>query len=91
MDKRHAYLFVKFLETEMKKIDEDKFFEGLRISADPGQSFIVDWINRNAKNWREEWESSCCQHCVFWKVCGHRVLQKCKEFKLDPKEQDNDG
>lgn len=70
----------------MKKIDEDKYFEGERRHCDPGQSFIVDWINRNAANWRGEWEKSKCQHCAFWRVCGHCVRSECVDFQFDEEE-----
>ena len=86
MKGKEAYLFCKFLQTEMKKIDEDKWYEGERRHNDPGQEFIVDWINRNAKNWRKEWEVSLCQHCQHWKVCGHKVISQCRDFQFDKEE-----
>lgn len=88
MDKKHAYSFIKFLEIERRKIDEDKFFAGIRTSSDPGEEYIVDWIKRNAKMFRCEWEESCCKHCKHWKVCGHRILKKCTDFENDPEEND---
>jgi len=91
MDKRHAYLFCKFVKTELKKIDLDKYYEGMRIKDDPGQKFILDWINRNAKNWREEWESSCCQHCKHWFICGQEVRQDCKDYEFDNREEEESG
>jgi len=91
MDKKTAYLFCKFLQVEMKKIDEDKYFQGIRIQCDPGQEYIVDWINRNAKKWREEWESSCCQHCQHWLECGHQVKKDCVNFGFDEKESEYDS
>jgi hypothetical protein len=86
MDKKHAYLFCKFLEVERIKIDEDKWYEGEKISADPGQEFIIDWIQRNAANWRQEWEASVCQHCKNWKTCGLNVKVCCENFEPDPNE-----
>jgi len=88
MDKKKAYLFCKFLHTEMKKIDEDKWYEGERRKNDPGQEYIVDWINKNAKNWREAWEASKCQHCSFWMYCGHNLKKECDNFKFDEKENE---
>lgn len=86
MDKKHAYLFCKFIETEIKKINRDKYFEGIRIKDDPGQKYVIDWIKRNAVKWRIAWEASCCQHCVNWQSCGLSVKKKCKNFKYDNKE-----
>jgi hypothetical protein len=80
MDKKEAYLFCKFLEVERQKIDLDKYYEGERQHCDPGQEYIVDWINRNAANWREEWNESTCKDCQHWKVCGHLVRKECREY-----------
>lgn len=92
MDKRHAYLFCKFLQTEMKKIDLDKYYEGIRIQNDPGQSYVVEWINKNAKFWREQWESSACQHCRHWFVCGHELKTECSSYEFDKNEEElNNG
>ena len=90
MNGKKAYAFCKFLQVETKKIDEDKWYEGLRRNNDPGQDFIIDWINRNAKNWRDEWENSKCQHCKHWKICGHEVRRECKDFIFDELEESED-
>jgi hypothetical protein len=46
--------FQKFLEKQRKKIDEDKWNEGVRICHDPGQEFVSDWIKKNAKRFRKD-------------------------------------
>ena len=91
MDKKKAYLFCKFLKSEMKKIDEDKWYEGERIFRDPGQEYIVNWINQNAKSWRSEWDNSACQHCASWKECGHKLKKACERFIFDEKENEHGG
>lgn len=83
MDKKRAHWFCKFLDVEMRKIDEDKFFEGCRRQCDPGSAFVIDWIKRNAESWRNEWNHSKCQHCNHWKVCGHLVKEECESFEID--------
>jgi len=88
MNKKKAYLFCKFLDVEMRKIDEDKYYEGVRRHCDPGQEYVIDWIQRNADNWRKEWDASCCQHCDSWKTCGQNVKEKCESFKFDEKENE---
>jgi len=85
MDKK-TYSFKKFIESEIHKINEDKFYEGERISADPGEPFVQEWVKRNSLNWRNEWETSVCQYCIHWKICGHKVLKNCYEFKKDEGE-----
>ena len=91
MDKKKAYLFCKYLKSEMKKIDEDKWYEGERIRRDPGQEYIIDWINRNAKEWKEKWEKSKCQHCSFWLECGHKLKTDCDRFQFDEKENEKEN
>lgn len=84
--RKEAYLFCKFLQVEIRKIDEDKWYEGTRRNCDPGNEFILDWIKRNGSNWRIEWDLSKCQHCNFWRVCGHLVKQDCIDFEPDKDE-----
>lgn len=83
---KQTYLFCKFLQVEIHKIDEDKWYEGERKCCDPGQEFIFDWIRKNAANWRKEWFTSKCQHCKFWKVCGHQVRKVCTDYEFDSTE-----
>lgn len=83
MDHKEQYSFYKFMEIETRKIDQDKWIEGQKLHKDPGQDFIIDWIMRNAANWRNEWDQSKCKDCVNWKMCGHLVLQECSAFSLD--------
>jgi hypothetical protein len=88
MDKKKAYLFCKFLKVQMDAMDIAKWYEGERRKSDPGQEYIIDWINRNAKEWREGWEKSCCQHCEHWFNCGHKLKINCSNFKFDNKEDE---
>jgi hypothetical protein len=90
MDKKEAYFFCKFLEIERKKIDEDKYFRGIEINNDPGQEYVIDWINRNAKKWRDDWDISLCKHCNHWRVCGHKIQQQCEKFEFDSNENSFD-
>jgi hypothetical protein len=88
MDKKRAYLFCKFLQTEMKTINEAKWYEGEKRNADPGPNYIIEWINKNAEQWRKEWEISKCQHCAFWMYCGHNLKKDCEDFQLDKNEEE---
>ena len=83
MNKKEFYLFRKFIESERKKIDEDKYFQGILIKRDPGEVYIAEWIDKNAKKWREEWEKSKCQHCLHWKLCGYHIKTECNDFEFD--------
>jgi len=91
MDKKRAYQFCKYLKSQMDAIDKDKWYKGEEIHNDPGQEYIIDWINRNAKEWREKWEKSKCQHCSFWFECGHKLKVECERFKFDDEENKQGG
>lgn len=86
MDKKKAYLLCKYLHTEMKKIDIDKWYHGEKINKDPGQEYILEWINVNSANWRKSWEESKCQHCSFWMRCGYELKKECDGYKFDEQE-----
>ena len=45
----------KFLQKQKEKIERDKWYEGIKLGHDPGQQFIMDWINKNAKRFRKEY------------------------------------
>ncbi len=38
----------KYMSTQRKKIEIDKWCEGSRINQDPGQAYVLDWIFTNA-------------------------------------------
>ena len=80
---REVIMFGKFLATEIHRIEVDKWYEGERISADPGENYCIRWVDKNAKWFRDAWENSCCKDCSKWKECGHEVKNKCSKFSKD--------
>lgn len=70
-----------YMKAQIKKIEIDKWYEGCRIKRDPGYSYILDWINKNAARFRSAWELSCCRECLKSIECGHQVLEKCDSFE----------
>jgi hypothetical protein len=79
--------FGKFLHAEMIRIDEAKYYEGEHIHNDPGPSYVMEWINQNAKDFREKWDISCCKDCKNWKECAHKVKKECERFEIDNNEE----
>lgn len=70
----------KFLFAQKKKIEVDKWCEGIHLKADPGQKYVFDWINENAAWFREAWAKSLCQSCRQYHDCGHEVAQSCDDY-----------
>jgi len=89
MDKKKAYHFCKFLKSQMDAIEMAKWYRGEEINRDPGHQFILEWIDKNASNFRRDWDKSCCQHCYKWKNCGHMLKVECQNFKFDDEENEN--
>ena len=73
--------FWKFMEIQRHKIKVDKWCEGIRSHNDPGNEYIIVWIFKNGKEFREQYECSKCKSCVFWNRCGHNVKTECRDYE----------
>ncbi len=73
----------KYVRVQVKKIEIDKWYEGCRINNDPGEGFILDWIENNAGYFRNKWNASQCKNCINWKRCGYELLDTCDMFEPD--------
>jgi len=83
MTEKQEYVFAKFIEIEMKKIDLDKYFQGIKIHKDPGQDYVMQWIDNNSANFRKKWEESDCKSCSHWKKCGINMCKDCQLYFHD--------
>ena len=73
----------KFVKAQIKRIEIDKWLEGVKIKNDPGQEFVLNWIGENAPEFRYSWENSLCRKCRQTYSCGHKALHECDEFEED--------
>jgi hypothetical protein len=73
---------IKFMRCQVKKIDIDKWYEGLRLNRDPSSDYINDWVEKNAKKYREEWFKSACVTCPQWEKCGWKAVEQCHEGEV---------
>lgn len=72
--------FDKFLICEIKRIEIDKWDEGLKILTDPGNDYVLNWIECSATNFRNEWNESLCKDCINCLNCGWRAKNKCDNY-----------
>ncbi len=74
-----------FIRVQIKRIEVDKWLEGCKIHRDPGRAFVVEWVSRNAKWFREEWNSpKClCRGCRRWDECGYQLRHNCGRFQKE--------
>jgi len=77
----------KFLNAQKKRIEIEKWLEGERNHKDPGHEFVIEWIKHNAAWFREKWQVSLCQSCIFAAECGYEVRQSCIKYEKYYKDQ----
>ena len=70
----------EFFLSEIKKIEIDKWDDGMRRHSDPGEQYILEWVEKNAPWFRDAWNKSCCQQCTNCVECGYSVLIECNRF-----------
>jgi len=66
---------------QKRKIEIEKWFEGCRTMCDPGQIFVVNWIESNGLWFRKQWERALCKDCSLVNECGFKLKQQCDKFK----------
>ena len=67
------------METQIHKIDVDKWNEGVRIQDDPGAEFIKKWIEKYGDEFHKWWINSICKDCIHCDECGYKVKEECKK------------
>jgi len=73
------YYFRKMF-IQLKKISIDKWCEGVRIKNDPGEMYVLKWVEENSKEFSEKWDRSCCKTCKFLEDCGIELKEKCNRY-----------
>jgi len=69
-----------FMDAQVHRIEVDKWCQGELQHSDPGEDFIIDWVYTNAKLFRDEWQKSLCQTCVYHRDCGYLALSECDNY-----------
>lgn len=47
--------FQQYMKDQIHTIEESKWYEGERIGRDPGQQYVMEWIQSNSIHYRVEW------------------------------------
>ncbi len=71
----------RFMRAQIRRIEIDKWIEGVNRECDPGSDYVFRWIGKHANDFRTQWESSQCKACSSWYDCGHSVRTVCPDFK----------
>jgi len=84
MENKNCILNKRFIKCEVKKIDIDKWYEGVKTHHDPhSDNYEYEWINHNAVTYRDQWFNSLCSRCEYWEDCGWVATNTCSKFKND--------
>jgi hypothetical protein len=77
--------FQKKTYVERRKIEVDRFFEGIHRQHDPRDdgNYDLDWIIKNAADFSIRWRNSLCKGCLKVKECGFNLLTECNNFCED--------
>jgi hypothetical protein len=67
----------RFLIVQRRRIEHDKWCEGIRINCDPGTPYVINWIDNYAGQYRMAWNKSACKECKNYKECGLHVAPEC--------------
>jgi len=78
---KSSYSIEDFLHCEIKKIEIDKWCEGIRIHSDPGNDYVLYWVEVSASSFRDDWEDSLCKSCDNKESCGWQVKSRCNNYK----------
>jgi len=79
MDKEKKQ-FENFLIAQKKYIENAKYMEGIHVNHDPGDEYIIKWIAKNAKKFRNIWENCQCRDCKNACKCGDCLKIECENF-----------
>jgi len=74
------YAIEDFLNCEIKRIEIDKWNEGIRTQSDPGNAYVLYWVEVSASTFRLDWENSLCQNCKDNSNCGWSVKSNCDKY-----------
>lgn len=69
----------RFIEAERCAIEIAKYLEGCSIHSDPGDEFLVGWIEKFAEEFRRDWPNSKCKDCI--RDCAHECKSFCDKYE----------
>lgn len=75
------YEFNAFIEAEIRRIEVEKWIQGVNQHSDPGDDFIIEWVNNNAEYFRRAWGQSLCKTCRNHSTCGYKVVSACDDYE----------
>jgi hypothetical protein len=69
----------RFIDAERRAIEHAKYLEGCKTGKDPGNDFVLLWVDKYASDFRARWEHSACKSCA--EKCSHEVKAFCERYR----------
>ena len=76
----------KKLSVEIRRIELDRWYEGVRVRHDPREDgYDERWISEHCDEWRERWEKSKCRTCrrAVQEKCSLDLREECIDYQSD--------
>ena len=81
MTERQHRVFENYLKAQIHYFENEKWYEGERRHKDPGMTYVLELIEKRAKEFRAQWDVSRCCKCAKGGICGDKLKEECEEFK----------
>ena len=80
--------FRKKVYAQFRKIETDRYFEGIKRCHDPrnDENYDLEWVHKNAIEFDKKWSESLCKNCKNFKECGFNLAKECNGFIEGDKE-----
>ena len=80
--------FRKRVYAQFRKIETDRYFEGIKRKHDPrdDENYDLEWVKKNAEEFDKLWKESACKTCQNFKECGFKLVKSCERFDEGKKQ-----
>lgn len=70
----------KKINAQISRINFDKWLEGEKLHEDPGNDYILKWIEEHGREFHEKFIESDCRSCKTCSTCGGSGKQDCENY-----------
>ena len=75
--------FIRRMNAQVQKMMVDKYDEGIRMHADPGEPFLLMWPFSGGISFSQRWKNCLCRTCVSFVTCGFKTASECRHYEFD--------
>lgn len=74
--------FALMMFVQKRKIETDRYDEGVKIGHDPRKDsdYDLNWALKKAREFRSKWRICRCRTCTEAKECGFKLAEECPYY-----------